>query len=278
MQHAECIIHPSVGGHTDSLRPRAEPEYLALLKKYDPRLFAACAEWDRVAELRRELDEKTSALILVALDSIIHRPGAHVFRNVHDAFDAGATVSEIVELIVRVGLLEGGIHSIREGMTALERVVTEREASGGSVPPRATTGGAPSGRAGASDNDPDSYYPVSATAGKAFGAWREFDPNLHGAYFEFLRKRSELRRDLSAKTEELVVAAVDSAILWPTLDFHFNEAFGLGCTVQELLEAILVAGWYTGGLRTIDYGIQTLDRVVRERGVADRPTPYRRAP
>jgi alkylhydroperoxidase/carboxymuconolactone decarboxylase family protein YurZ len=246
---------------------------MAILQKYDAELAAAWASSPERASKHRELNDRTAALILVAVDSITHRATSSADQHVNDAFDAGSNVAEILELLIRIGMLEGGIHSIHDGLEALDRVVVHRERSGMPAPRRGE------GLTEA-DREPEHSFPVPPvypyqTPRVYLQAWQKYDPDLHRAYFDFLAKRFALRRELRKRTEEVVVVAVDALILWPAplIDSHFHEAFNVGSNVQELLEAVVTVAQYQGGNAVLDHGLLALNRVVSERETMGAATP-----
>lgn len=253
--------------------PRDLTATTAALRECNPELYARWSELLRRAATGRALMPQAEALITVTLDSIVHTPPPLADQHVDEAFEAGCNVAEIVEMVVRAGLLEGGIHSIHDGLEAMERAIVEREARGKPVPRRG---------AGltAEDMVPEHPFPVSPiypyqVPRLYLKAWKKHDPELYEAYYGFLEKRFELRKELRKRTEELVVIAIDSLILWPAplIDSHLHAAFDEGSNVQEVMEAILAIGQFEGGLRGIQHGLTSLERVIAERDVQGDPAP-----
>jgi alkylhydroperoxidase/carboxymuconolactone decarboxylase family protein YurZ len=82
-----------------------------------------------------KLDAKTRELIVIAIDTLVAWPEPFIDVHIHAAFDAGATIQEVIETIAVTANFGGG-HSINHGLVAMERVIKEREEEGVRVPHR----------------------------------------------------------------------------------------------------------------------------------------------
>jgi AhpD family alkylhydroperoxidase len=84
-------------------------------------------DWLRYASRTKELsalDPKTRELIIIAIDSLTQ--WKYLDGHVEAALDHGATVEEIIEVLVVVGYLKGP-HAWVSGLEALGRVLAARE-------------------------------------------------------------------------------------------------------------------------------------------------------
>jgi alkylhydroperoxidase/carboxymuconolactone decarboxylase family protein YurZ len=254
---------------------------LELFEKFDAMLYATWGEALVRAVESDELDERSRAVIRVALDSVVHWALPIIEQHVNDAFDAGSNIAELLEAVMHVGSLEGGTHGIHDGLEALEMVIQARAKAG-----------LPTPRRGADlkpeDMIPEAAWPVPPVFPyhDPHPRWHvqvieKYDPELWPAYVAWNQARFASRKGLTRKMQELLVTAVDVAIFWPAplLDHHMHAAFEVGATTQVLLETIVLAATSVegarstnlagrvleGGVASIHYGLTALERVLSER-------------
>lgn len=98
-----------------------------MFAEYDPEMFSAYVDWWTRARQHKELEPKVREFIAVAIDAVVDYPG--ITSHVNFALDAGATVQELVDVVIATGRLMGP-HAFNRGLTAIEKVVHEREADG----------------------------------------------------------------------------------------------------------------------------------------------------
>jgi alkylhydroperoxidase/carboxymuconolactone decarboxylase family protein YurZ len=108
-------------------------QYIELLKEYAPEYIDAYSVWDRQADNNTELDAKARELVIIAIDTVIMYPYPYIDSHIHKAFNAGATVRELIEVAVTCGRLMGP-HAMNYGLRSLYRAVKEREALGLETP------------------------------------------------------------------------------------------------------------------------------------------------
>jgi alkylhydroperoxidase/carboxymuconolactone decarboxylase family protein YurZ len=263
--------------------------YLEILKQYDPEVNA---KWGSRLErgLNREaLDKKSEEVLIAAVDSIVHWAPPVLEYHVDAAFNAGSSIFEIMEAMLHVGNLEGGVHSVHDGLEALDNVVKRREAAGLPAPLRG---------AGLQPNDmiPESpwpdppLFPFHTPSPRIFmQVIARYDPELNAAWRAYNSARFNLRKELTRRMQELLVTAVDAVIRWPEplIDHHMHAAFECGCNAQEMIETILAcaeavqgaresnvaARTLESGVSIIHHGITALERVVTQRNAVGYPAP-----
>jgi len=122
-----------------------------ILEKYDPDLWLAFEQWnDACLELRHGLTRKMEEFLFVAVDSMIRWPIPLLDRHMHAAFEVGATVQELLEVVMTCATadqgaresniagrqLVGGPEIVRYALGALDRVIAERTELGLAAPDR----------------------------------------------------------------------------------------------------------------------------------------------
>jgi len=122
--------------------PRVHSRVLA---SYHPDLWDAFREWNSARfELRLELTRRTREFLAVACDAAICWPEPLLDHHVHAAFEFGATGQEILEVVILAAASASGASesnlagrhlpsaglSVRHGLLALERVLSQRESKG----------------------------------------------------------------------------------------------------------------------------------------------------
>lgn len=102
-----------------------------IFAEQQPEIFAAYVDWTTKARTLTELDPKVREFILVAIDSIEAWPYTYV--HINNAFNHGATIRELAEVIITAGRLMGP-HTFASGLTDLDRVIKERREAGLETP------------------------------------------------------------------------------------------------------------------------------------------------
>ena len=102
------------------------------LDNYDAKDYKLFRDWQEAAAREDELDDKSRALIAVSVDSLIAWPSPYVNPHVHAAFDAGATIQEVLEAVATANHFG---HAFNHGLTVMGEVIGERTAAG-TPPPR----------------------------------------------------------------------------------------------------------------------------------------------
>ena len=116
-----------------------------VIEHYQPETWAPYRKWNRAKfELRKDLTRKTMELCTTAMDTAILWPEPLLDHHMHAAFETGATAQEILEVIVfaaeavqggrdesfHARQYDGGAIAIHHGVTALHRVLIQRESKG----------------------------------------------------------------------------------------------------------------------------------------------------
>jgi alkylhydroperoxidase/carboxymuconolactone decarboxylase family protein YurZ len=122
-----------------------KPRYhVQVIEKYDPELFAAWSAWNEARfKSRKELTRLMQEMLVTAVDVAIFWPAPLLDHHMHAAFEVGATTQSLLEVIVFAATsVEGarstniagraidGVDSIHHGITALERVLEQRNGAG----------------------------------------------------------------------------------------------------------------------------------------------------
>ena len=252
-----------------------------MLRTYDPALYATWGSSLERAVEPNEVDVRSRTVIVSCLDGIIHWALPIAEQHIHDAFNAGATIGELIEASLYVGEHEGGSHGLHDAFEALEMVVRAREKAGLPTP----LGGA---GLGPQEMVPEAPWPVppvfpmhSPSPRYHLEAMELYYPELAAEYNEWQAARFRMRRDLTRRMEELLAIAVDTAIFWPEpfIDHHMHAAFEAGVTAQEIVEVIVLtagavqgvlatniaARRMEGGAHAMRHGLLALDRVLSQR-------------
>lgn len=120
----ELIRRVEAAGHAKML-------WREMLAEYRPELLEAWFEFTRRSFVNREINAKVRELIVVALDAAVDWRYTDV--HVNRAFDEGATIQELVDVIGIAGAVMGP-HATSAGMMALDSVIQRRRAEGLPVP------------------------------------------------------------------------------------------------------------------------------------------------
>jgi alkylhydroperoxidase/carboxymuconolactone decarboxylase family protein YurZ len=111
-----------------------------VFRQYDPEQFEAYRTWQASLVNHKELDRKTHELIVIAIDALVAWPSPFIDVHIHGAFDAGATIQEVLESIL-VAAQFGGGHALNHGLTAMAKTIAERSAAGAPTPHRGNGAG-----------------------------------------------------------------------------------------------------------------------------------------
>lgn len=123
-----------------------KPRYhVQVIEKYDPELFAAWSAWnDARFKSRKELTRLMQELLVTSIDVAIFWPAPLLDHHMHAAYEVGATTQMLLETIVFSAWAgegaratnfagwshPGGVSAVHHGLTALDRVLTERGSQG----------------------------------------------------------------------------------------------------------------------------------------------------
>ena len=102
----------------------------------------------------------------------------------------------------------------------------------------------------------DSYYKAEDL--KKFGNISEFDKELGDKFFEYY---NEVFKEgaLTAREKALIALAVSHAVQCPyCIDAYTHDTLEKGCTEEQLMEAVHVAGAIRGGASLV-HGVQMMN-------------------
>jgi len=102
----------------------------------------------------------------------------------------------------------------------------------------------------------DSYYKPEDL--KKFGNISEFDKELGDKFFEYY---NEVFKEgaLTAREKALIALAVSHAVQCPyCIDAYTHDTLEKGCTEEQLMEAVHVAGAIRGGASLV-HGVQMMN-------------------
>jgi alkylhydroperoxidase/carboxymuconolactone decarboxylase family protein YurZ len=90
----------------------------------------------------------------------------------------------------------------------------------------------------------------------------EYHPILLESYLEWARTGENLS-EISPKTRELIIIAVDCAVRWPSpyIDNHIKKALREGASVVEIIEVIGVTARLLGP-HMLNHGLSALSNVL----------------
>jgi alkylhydroperoxidase/carboxymuconolactone decarboxylase family protein YurZ len=261
--------------------------YVEMLSAYHPGLYAHWAGRLALALDSPQLDARSRAIILTGICSVVHYAPGVIEAHVDRAFEAGSNVGELLELALRVGAQEGN-HAQSSCGEALWNVIEHRQAAGRPVP----ADGEPLGPQDLIPHSP--WTPVLFPYHTPWPRnWRRlvesFSPDRAALEAGYDRAVAKLPHHLSRRLHEALDVVIDSVVRWkqPRIDHHTHEALNCGSNVQELVEMILVSAGEVQGARDshvsgrpvetgteiVRYGLEALDRVIREREAVGRHTP-----
>lgn len=110
-------------------------------------------------------------------------------------------------------------------------------------------------------------YFDGVTEEKPFDLWRSFDPELGKQLSLFITGRLYGREKISHPTRQLVTIAVLTVLgRSEELRLHIIAALNVGCTPQEIAEAVFQTFTY-GGIPTVNTSLKVLREVLKEKGL-----------
>lgn len=102
---------------------------------------------------------------------------------------------------------------------------------------------------------------------KPFELWKAFDPELAKELSLFITGRMYAREKIEHTTRQLVTIAVLTVLCRPEeLKLHILAALNVGCTPQQIAEAIFQTFTY-GGIPTVNTALKVLRAVLQEKGL-----------
>ncbi len=110
-------------------------EWKTVFERYAPEKFAQYQRLLFDTSTAQELDGKTTELIMVAIDTVVFWPSPFIDVHMHAAFDAGATIAEVIDTILIAFSARGG-HALNHGLTAMGKVLEVRRTEGFVAPAR----------------------------------------------------------------------------------------------------------------------------------------------
>jgi alkylhydroperoxidase/carboxymuconolactone decarboxylase family protein YurZ len=129
----------SMNGAASDILERMRQENLPIFRwaeffaEQDPEMLASYIDWTTRARQNREIDDKVREFITIAIDAVVSWPSPYIDVHINAAFDAGATRQELLEVVLVAGRLMGP-HAMNHGLTAVDKVIREREAAGQKTP------------------------------------------------------------------------------------------------------------------------------------------------
>lgn len=100
-----------------------------------------------------------------------------------------------------------------------------------------------------------------------FALWKAFDPALAKDFSLFITGKLYAREKLPHPTRQLVtVAALTVLGRTEELKLHLQAGLNVGCSVDDLAEAIFQTAVY-GGVPAMNAALKTLRDVLREKGL-----------
>jgi alkylhydroperoxidase/carboxymuconolactone decarboxylase family protein YurZ len=123
--------------------PNPRPQ-ITILRRYHSELLGHFDAWNKALfSTRKELTRRLQELSLTAVDVGIVYPSPYLDHHMHAAFEIGSTAQELLETVIFSSAVvygararnlaynaEGAFLSLHHGVTALERVIAEREGAG----------------------------------------------------------------------------------------------------------------------------------------------------
>jgi alkylhydroperoxidase/carboxymuconolactone decarboxylase family protein YurZ len=101
--------------------------WMEMFAEYDPDVLTAWHEYGQKILKHKELEPKTRELLIVAIDAVVE--WKYITSHINQAFELGASIQELVEVMVVCGFLMGP-HAWSFGLTYLDEVIKERKQAG----------------------------------------------------------------------------------------------------------------------------------------------------
>jgi len=218
--------------------------------RIDPEFFERYREWVSFSFTSDVLDPKTKEFILIAAYSQVthlHRDG--IDRHVSRAFDEGATVSEVLEVLQIASCL--GMHSYMIGAKILDE---KKELSDAFDQDRL-------------DDILDEFAEKRGYRPDWWGPYIAPAPEYFQTYLEY-SSHPWLNGSLDPKIREFLYIAIDSTpahLLEEGIDGHMDNAIELGATAEELAEVLQLTSVLA--LDTMLQGVPSLVTEAEKRGL-----------
>lgn len=213
---------------------------------FDPGIWEASVERANAPGVSHLIDQKTTELLVSAIDIAAQYPSPYLDAHLHLALDYGATIRELYEVMDIVGEFEGA-HAHTDGSTAIVRVMLERDRLG---EPYAE-----------SDPSRDGAASVSPLATGQVGdeLLAKYDPARLAATMAW-REKALAVREIDPKTQQFIVLAISTVLKLAQRSFEgqVEKAWELGCSDAEIIEAIMTAGWLEG-MHAAEHGLIAFD-------------------
>lgn len=127
---AETAGNPALERLANTGHPRRK--WIEMLAEYRPDALDSFDKYQRhIQATRAEIDKKTLEFVIVAID--IADDWAHTANHINLAFEAGATVQEIVDICLVANIIKGP-HCLHSGLSALDETIRHRRANNLAVP------------------------------------------------------------------------------------------------------------------------------------------------
>lgn len=234
----------AVHGHWDSVHDE--------LLRTDPEYFEKYVEFSAVPFEGGAIDEKTTHLIAIAVDSAVtHLYEDGIRHHVSAALDCGASVEEILEVFELASVL--GVHSVTYGGPLLMEQLGLPEESDGS---------------------PEERDELEVAWREKRGYWKENWGNLASYDHDFIERYLAFSSHpwesdvLPPKTREFVYIAIDIStthLYEPGTITHMKNAINYGATEEEIMEVFEIAAVI--GFQTVREGLPILVEEARKRGL-----------
>jgi len=101
--------------------------WMEMFAEYDPDILTAWHEYNQKILKHKELDLKTREFIITAIDAVAG--WKYITSHINQAFELGASIQELVEVMVVCGFIKGP-HAWSFGLSYLDEVIRERRAAG----------------------------------------------------------------------------------------------------------------------------------------------------
>lgn len=223
-------------------------EYLLQL---DPKLIKKYLKLEGYTIDESPLDEKTRAYVLLALNAATtHMNETGIRTRINDAFDAGASVDEIVAVLEITSVL--GIHAMTTGVETLSEI------SG--LPDRTT-------------DEHDELEQKRQAYKDELGFWSdrldaivEYDDEYFDNWYQYLRHPQEADY-LTPAQMELIYVAIDVStthLYQEGLELHIKKALDVGATPNEIVSVFELASLMS--VQSTTEGIPILVEEAQRRG------------
>lgn len=236
-------------------RMRGDDPVWDVLDELDPEFLDRYEEMAAHPVRDGPLDAKTAELVSLAAHAActtLHGPG--IRRHVGRAFDAGATVPEVLDVLEMISAI--GVHAVTEG-----------------VPILVEEAGLPADTESEAQAEKER---IRETFERDRGYWDELWEDLLELDHEYLERYLNYSAHpwrhgaLDPVVREFVVVAVDAStnhLYLPGLRIHVRNALDLGATREELLAVVEIASLV--GVTTLTESLPIVVEEAAARGLLD---------